>query len=68
MFTAIDQENRISTSDIELVYGMDGSTYPTTVASPVLTLRGDVAVLGTRHRLLHTGLPPREAALFQQVP
>jgi hypothetical protein len=40
MFTSIDYGNRRSSSNLELVYGLDGSLAPTTYAGPVLTLRG----------------------------
>ncbi|MGA9120283.1 MAG: LamG-like jellyroll fold domain-containing protein [Bacteroidota bacterium] len=40
MFTSEDYQNRRSTSNVELVYGFDGSAYPTTYATPLLTFRG----------------------------
>ncbi len=40
MFTSIDNGNKRSASNLELVYGLDGSVYPTTYAAPALTLRG----------------------------
>jgi len=40
MFTAIDNGNKRTTSELELVYGLDGSVYPTTYPTPALTLRG----------------------------
>ncbi len=50
MFTAIDLNNRRTTSNLELVYGLDGSVYPTTYAAPALILRG----LGTEFSSLTT--------------
>ena len=43
LFTSIDYRNRRSQSNLELVYGFDGSTHPTTYAAPALTLRGSGA-------------------------
>ncbi len=40
MFTSIDNGNKRSASSLELVYGLDGSVFPTTYAAPALTLRG----------------------------
>ena len=43
MFAGINYENHISGSNIELVYGMDGSAAPSSLLSPRLTLRGNAA-------------------------
>lgn len=51
MFTSIDNNNRRTSSDLELVYGLDGSVNPTTYASPVLTLRGTGAMFAPLHSL-----------------
>jgi len=43
MFTSIDYVNRLSTSSPELVYSFDGSAYPSTLRTPLLTLCGKAA-------------------------
>ena len=57
MFTSIDAGNMPS-SGTELVYGMDGSAYPTTSAGPALTIRG-----GAFFDYPETGFPGRCAPL-----
>ena len=39
LYTGIDYMNRPSPSNVELVYGFDGSSYPSTLNGPALTLR-----------------------------
>ena len=41
LYTSIDDANRPAPPQIELVYGLDGSTYPSTFTGPLLTLRGN---------------------------
>ena len=57
MFTSIDYNNRRSPSSLELVYGFDGSVFPTTYSAPMLTLRR-VAMFSPLNSPTETPLSP----------